>query len=295
MVEESIADIPYPGLKSWMFQRSTVPDVPPELKIENYLKQPFGGRVVEAILSRLWKYNHVGRRNKRWVLMRGVVGFFRWWFRIFNRFKVYGREKIPDRAIFYLNHPGSFDVLILLGVVGRPVSCFFSFGNGWFSDMLHEMMGFVSKRIYGRDALIEMSIRRLLKDNSYFAIWPEGGLSGGEAVKEGYSSVVRVYSVINNKRDIVPFVPVLIRGSSCYAYHFTPTTTPIDVHVLDPFFLPREWLLNPAEDTRGKTPREIVDFLMLKLAKKRGQRELVENRGLRHRRARYKAQMEAKQ
>ncbi|MHA1730429.1 MAG: lysophospholipid acyltransferase family protein [Promethearchaeota archaeon] len=280
--------IPHPELKSWMFGRCEVRRVPLERKLEAYSRQPPAAKVFESIFSRVGSRLGLFGQRTRWVTFKFVVSAFRWWFRAFNRLVVKGVDRVPDGAIFYANHPGSFDVLLLLAALRKPVSCFFSFGDGWFADLLHSVMGFVSKRPYSRDELIELSIRRLLETNSYFAIWPEGGLSNaGEEIKRGYSSVVRVYSVVNSKRDVVPLVPVLIRGSSCYAYHFTPTTDAISVEFLEPFFLPREWLSDPGEDPRGKTPREIVDWMMMKLARKRGQRELGENRGLERRREQY--------
>lgn len=284
-----VSRVPYPGLTSWAFSRAEVPRVPLEEKRARYLRQSPAARVVESLLSRFLARTRLDRGRGRWLLLRGVAGFFRWWFRVFNRLRVRGRAKLPDRAIFYANHPGSFDVLLLLLAVKHPVSCFFSFGDGWFADFLHERLGFVSKCRHGRDALIELSIRRLLTFNRYFAIWPEGSLSAsGEAIKRGYSSVARVYAVVNSHRNVVPFVPVLFRGSSCYAYHFTPTTTPVAVDFLDPFYLPRAWLRDPARDPLGKTPREIVDYLMHRLARAKGQRALALNKGLERRRARYR-------
>ena len=50
---------------------------------------------------------------------------------------------------------------------------------------------------------------------------------------------------------------------------------------MKPFFIPRDWLKHPSEG--GKTPREIIDFIMLKIGKIAGQSELIPNSRLKWR------------
>ena len=51
---------------------------------------------------------------------------------------------------------------------------------------------------------------------------------------------------------------------------------------LKPVFVPRDWLNHPNDG--GKTPREIIDYLMLLIARVRGQKKLVKNHRLHERR-----------
>ena len=55
-----------------------------------------------------------------------------------------------------------------------------------------------------------------------------------------------------------------------------PNTQKIKVQFFNPFFIHREWLKTPEEG--GKTPREITDYIMDKLAKFNGQKTFLPNR-----------------
>nr|MDO8111746.1 hypothetical protein [Candidatus Sigynarchaeota archaeon] len=54
------------------------------------------------------------------------------------------------------------------------------------------------------------------------------------------------------------------------------------VEFLKPIYIPRDWLKRPEEG--GKTPREIIDKLMLVLARKVGYKTLRKNWALERRR-----------
>ena len=91
---------------------------------------------------------------------------------------------------------------------------------------------------------------------------------------EGFSSIVKVYATANALKDVIPFVPVYqteARGRQRFRFF-----------ILKPVFIPRDWLKPPAEG--GRTPREIIDHMMLILARFRGQETLGSNRVLDRRR-----------
>lgn len=285
--------IPHPELESWMFKRMHLPPSfePNEERIAKRRKQYWQ---VNSILSRLAKYFRITKW--RWVGFRLCMGLFRCFFIIFNRLRVVNKKYIPkERAIFYVNHPGSYDVILLNAVVGRPVSCFISWDNYWITGFAEKLYGFINKKFIRYDRhikdksitgklMIEKSIRQILQRNSLFAIWPAGGLSDDTRVRQGFSGVVKMYATLNEKKDIIPFVPVLIQGSGCYHigrnHDLSPRTDKITVTFLEPYYLPREWLENPKVSDKGKTPREIIDYMMMKLAKANGQKYLAQNKGL---------------
>ncbi len=227
---------------------------------------------------------------------------------IVNSFEVRGKGKIPkEGAIFYVNHPGSLDVPILLAAFGKPIGVFVSYDNFYFLDVIEHYYGLINKKKVLRDArvsrrnrrdvLIELMIRNILKKNRYFAIWPSGSLSRSGKVQEGFSSVVRAYSVINAEKDRIPFVPVLIQGSQCYHIGVNPSLKPkfkkIRLSFLDPYYLPRKWLQKPEEG--GKSPREIINYMMRILAKANGQKTFIKNNSLERARRHYRQRQEKKQ
>jgi hypothetical protein len=117
-------------------------------------------------------------------------------------------------------------------------------------------------------------VRQILLHNRYFAIWPEGHPHPGP-IEEGFSSIVRVYATLNHDRDRIPFVPVLIRGEAAVRRNVQHKPGRIEIHFFKPVFIDRQWLKPLAEG--GKTPREIIDFLMLHLARKNGQTSIAPN------------------
>jgi hypothetical protein len=129
--------------------------------------------------------------------------------------------------------------------------------------------------------MVEKMIRQVLQHNTFFAIWPEGFPNRDGKVRQGFSSVARLYSVINCQEDKIPFLPVLIQGSGVYIYEVKVKRGPIAIRYGNPFYIPREWLKTPEEG--GKSPREITDYIMMKLAKMQKQTELVPNPRLEHR------------
>jgi len=256
-----------------------------EEKLEMWQNQPTGPRVLDAILSRLAVIAHKLGNNIRHVLYRLVSRFFFIFFKLQNRLRIYGQEKIPKKGcIFYLNHPGSYDPLILMAANPYQTGAFVSWGNGWFMDMIEQKYGYISRlRIFKGKEMLEKMIRQILCNNRHFAIWPEGHPTKHGYVKEGFSSVAKLYATINAKDDKVPFMPVLIRGSGIYLYDVGIKRGPIEINFLDPFFLPREWLKKPAHG--GKTAREITNYLMNLLARKLGQKNFIYNTRLERRRA----------
>ena len=104
---------------------------------------------------------------------------------------------------------------------------------------------------------------------------------------EGFSGIIKVYAAVNSKRDRVPFVPIMIRGAEYY-WHWQKSKTKVHktrdiiLDIYKPLYLPREWL-KPIEEG-GKTPREMVNWLMMFLARKKGQEKLYPNGALERRR-----------
>lgn len=243
-------------------------------------------RVADAILSRLVRVLGLVK-DSRWAIYRAFMAFSRLFFRLHNRIEVHGRARVPDGgAILYLNHRGEQDVVIFLSAFQRPVGVFTDVGNGWLADWMERALGFVPRRGVA-PVMVEKMVRALWTKNRYFAIWPEGTASPDGAVMHGFSGIARVYAVLNHDRDRVPLVPVLMRGNESYWWGERRKPKKILVEFLEPFFLPREWLRPP--EAGGKTAREIIDHLMLVLARVLGQDHLQPNPLLeRRRRARGK-------
>ena len=277
-------EIPYPHLNSWMFGRSNLKEnvfekeiTDPDIKfdLDNF---------DEALISRLILKMPLNSQSFNWTFYKLIKKIFKLYFKIFHRLSVNGLENIPSRAIFIVNHPGSLDPFVLVSAFPKPVSCFISLGFPWLEKGACPKIGFLP-RFGTRDNILEMITRSILKKNSYFAMWPEGIADRGTVMK-GYSGIVRIYSVINSKRNIIPFIPVYIRGSECYLpLNMKPSTNKISIEFLKPRFIPREWLKEPQDG--GKTPREIIDYLMNILARKNGQNEAVDNNHIEIRRKSY--------
>ena len=216
-----------------------------------------------------------------------------------------GRKRVPKQgALFYVNHPGSFDVILLNIALGTPIGCFISWDNFWMTNIAEKYFTYINKQKIGSssqitslmerglkngDILLELMIRNILLHNRYFAIWPEGGLSHRTLIREGFSSLPRVYAVLNSKKNQIPLVPVTIRGSECYHIDRNPKLRPrtqnISLEFHEPFFLPREWIDEPSDSEKGKTPREIIDHMMLKLTNLYGQKKPIKNMNLSNRKA----------
>lgn len=272
-----------------MHQRVPIPQESPAQRRERYQKLPKIELFFEGLVSRLASIllKCFGIQN-RWALWHVIMKLEQWWFRIFNRLEIHGLTNIPSSGgIFYMNHIGSKDVVLFLASMPMPVPVFTDIGNSWFADTLEYLFDFVPRR-GDTSVLIERQIRNILLKNRYFGTWPEGSPSSTGKVMEPYSGIIRVYSVINANTDRIPLVPVLMRGAECYwgwrqkNDPHTRNAKKIIIDIFPPYFLPREWLKRPEEG--GKSPREMANFMMMKLARKLGQKQLVENWALNYRR-----------
>lgn len=293
--------IPFPHLKSWMHERVEIPEETLDEREARYQRQHKGLRLISSMFSRFLKRTKLMRI--KWTLYRLIIGVFaRGWARIAHRLEVKGREKVPESgAILYMLHTSNNDVINGLTLFKEPISPFTAIGNGYFADLMEHFFGFISRRGKGK-VLIEKMIRTLLLKNRYMIIWPEGRPEYEGKPIEPFSGIVRVYAVINSQKDLIPFQPVILHGGENYwrrgrrrhRKHGNPgkrkrrkkkDTRPRKwvAHFYDPFFLPRDWLKSP--DEGGKTPREIINYLMLKLAKKFGFTKLEKNRALEWRRS----------
>ena len=268
--------IPFPEYRHWMHERCDVPRFSLKQKFKWWAKQPDLVIAIEAVLSRIIVWSGAFRGIRKYVTYKLIMGVFRLYFKIFNRLKAYGKENIPkDGCIFYVNHPGSYDPPIMFSIIPHIQSgAFVAWGNSWFADIINKCYNMSAFRYKGVHYVVEDIVRKILTKNRYFAIWPEGHPHPGP-IEQGFSSIVRVYATINHDKDRLPWVPVLIRGEGTLRYGVQHKMGPIEVHFMKPFFIPRDWLKKPKDG--GKTPREIIDFLMLKLARKNGQKKLAKN------------------
>jgi 1-acyl-sn-glycerol-3-phosphate acyltransferase len=242
-------------------------------------------KVLDSIVSRFVKHARLFLPHRRWVFYKVVLKFFAGYLRLFNRKRVYGKENVPRHgAIIYANHISSFDPFVLFTSMPQPFcGSLMSWGNGWFADAIDRFYGLVRFRGEdSREVKVEKMVRSILEKNAFFGIAPEGFVAREFAIHQGFSSVAEVYATVNSLRDAIPLLPVLIRGGEPYR-SIRPNTRPIDIHFFKPFFLPRKWLLPPEEG--GKTPREITDNLMHRLARYAGQETFVANPRLEWKRA----------
>jgi 1-acyl-sn-glycerol-3-phosphate acyltransferase len=269
--------IPFPQLESWMHKRIPIKPVPLTEKMKSWQNEPLGTRIIEGILSRIAKKLHIFSPSFRFVTIKIVKAFVKLQFKIFNKLKVYGEENIPKTGcIFYVNHPGAYDPLVLLASNPYPAGALVAWSRSWFMDVIETLYGFLSRKSgESREKVVERMVRQILTKNRYFAIWPEGHPNITGLVEQGFSSIVRVYSVVNALEDRIPFVPVLLRGGGVYMHKPGIHWGPIDVHFFKPIFFDRDWLKHP--DEGGKTHREITDYIMHTLARKVGQKTFVPN------------------
>ena len=285
MQEKNTDEIPHPELQTWMFshKRLDLTKAASSGTITQQKQEEY--RFFNYIVSVLLKLFHFEDKKYRFGFYHVLMGFIRFYFRIFNRLEIHGKEKVGRSAIFLINHPGSLDTLIFEAIMGTPVSCFIGWDNEWFiSNVLEKLLGFLNREGTSEEQ-IEKIIRTILEKNRYFAIWPEGTLSRKGLVMQGFSGIVKAYAVLNAQKDIIPFQPVLIQGSQCYNYQFLPRTNKIAIKFLDPIFIPRDWLKKPEQG--GKTPREIMDFLMNILARENGQKCFISNHRLNKKKKKY--------
>ncbi len=264
----------------WFHDRVTIPRETIEERANRYNKEHRIIKKIFPFFSRfMWRF-HVIRH--RWVWYKVIMHALHRYMRLVHRLEVRGRENIPrDGAIFYLLHNGDNDVIYFLSAFKDPVGVFTAIGNGFFADFMEHVYGWVARRGTA-NVMVEKMARAILKKNHYFVMWPEGSPSRDGHPMEAFSGIVRVYATLNAKRDLVPFVPVLMRGSETYQHHKDKRKWKILVEFLHPIFLPRAWLAEPRNG--GKTARETMDKLMLVLARKVGYSSLRKNHALEWRR-----------
>jgi len=273
--------IPHPEFKSHLFTRVELTSQSQQDRLARYRRQP---RIIQAfdyIASRLIVLLKMRKENRIWVLFRMITAGFRGYFKIFHRLDIQGYENIPDSGcIFITNHPGSLDPLVIMGAVKRPIGMFTSFGDGWLSDVFEKYIGYI-KHQGTKDEMLEHMIRLILCENRYLLIAPEGLENQPPLVQEGFSGIVNVYSVLNYDKNRIPIVPIIMQNSQCYhgsAKMNTKKLPKIRISFLPAYFLPRDWL-KPI-DQGGKKPREIINWIMLGLAHKLGQKNLALNNSL---------------
>jgi len=261
-------NIPFPHLESWMHKRIKLKRETYQQLLKRYENLPFYERIIGSILSRWIKFTRLDKSIRKWVIYKLAMNVLYLFYRIRNRIEIINKEKIPKKcAIFIINHIKGVDVVAtFLAAFRKPCGVFTSVGNGFFADFFENLYGFVCRRGTSEE-MVEKMVRTILKVNSFFAIWPEGTLERENKVMQGFSGIVKVYATLNSKRDIIPFVPIFMTEANMHSK--------IIFKVLDPIFINREWLKSPCEG--GKTPREIIDYIMMKLAKVRNQDHLAIN------------------
>lgn len=268
--------IPHPEYTSWMHERCNLPVDTMAARFERWRQQPRPIIAIEAVFSRIVKWTGMFKGIRAVVFFRLLMRFFRLYFKAFNKLTWRGTENIPKTGcIFYVNHPGSYDPLLVYACIpDMPFAMFVAWGNGWFADTIADIFGMTNMRNLDRQGCIEKMIRLILQKNRYFALWPEGHPHRGP-IEQGFSPIIPVYAAINHDKDRIPFLPVLIRGEGAHRFGVSHVAGPVGVTFYKPIFLDRSWLKRPEEG--GKSQREIIDYLMLFLARKNGQTELAKN------------------
>jgi 1-acyl-sn-glycerol-3-phosphate acyltransferase len=294
--------IPHADHVSHMHQRIEVQRETIEERDARYEAKNDREDMIWTLVSRFGKRFHF--IHYRWIWWKFIMLIAHGYMKAFHRLEVRGKENIPEGGgIYYLLHNGDNDVIYFLAAMQKPFGVFTDVGVGYFADFMEHIFGFVTRRGYNY-VMIEKMVQTILCKNKDFAMWPEGTPSH-DAPAQGFSGIVKVYATVNAKRDLVPFVPVLMRGSETIAhdiawaakhpnkrakhagewYHHhkhDPRLWKVLVEILKPVYIPREWL--KPEEEGGKLPRELIDKLMLALARKAGYSTLKQNRALEHRR-----------
>lgn len=273
----SMDRIPFPHIKSPYCERVELEPVTKDQQIKRWTNQPTIVRAFDSVISRVVKYLGLYKPKQKIIFYRVISRIARLYFRFVNRLRVYGAKNIPKKGcIFYVNHPGTHDPLIFMSAVRMPVGMLIAWGNSWFFDFIENHYGIMSLRNFPVNFQVERMVRNIIFKNCHFAIWPEGHPNGKQVVEKGFSSFVKVYTTINAKKDLIPFVPVLLRGAGIYFGNVRgPRFKPIEIHFFEPFFINRDYF-NP-NSPEFKTPREITDEVMNVLARKNGQKECEEN------------------
>ncbi len=281
--KNSSPSIPAPYLQNWMHKRIEIPHESQDERLARYQSQHYWSQKLDYLLGTLFKFFHLNNERARWAVYKFYMTLKYFKYKMFNRIEVVGRDKIPPQgAIFIMNHWGKSDVVMFMSVLREPVGCFTAVGTGLLADILERFFNFVP-RIGSGTVMIEKMVRTILKKSRYFAVWPEGTSSKKELVLEPFSGVIRVYATLNSTKDVIPIVPVVMQNTNSYLWHQTlPKLKKIRLTFLDPFYFPRDWLKKPEEG--GKTPREMANYAMLKIARKVGQNKLSPNRVLNWRR-----------
>jgi len=269
--------IPYRNLRSWMHERVPLPNETAEDRLAKYLSQSKMDRKIDSIMSQLLAKTGLLSKERRWLFYRAACWAAYFMFKALNRMEVHGRKNIPKNgAIFYVNHTSAIDPAILMGASRIPIGLFLDSGYGWMADTLEHIYGFVSHQGSGEE-IIEKFVRTIYGLNPFFAIWPEGYYEKDEIVT-GFSGFVKAYAVLNSDQNRIPLVPVVIQGGQCYGDDMVNQwfrMRKIRVDFLKPIFLPPKWLNSPGHG--GKTPRQLSDYLMLRLARSLGQNSLGRN------------------
>ncbi|MFX0103697.1 MAG: lysophospholipid acyltransferase family protein [Candidatus Hodarchaeota archaeon] len=291
--------IPFPQYETWMHKRIHVRHLTLKERFERWAKQPTFVRALDAVFSRAVRFFGWDTKGGRRAMYKFVIFWFRAYFKIFNRLKEIGKENIPKKGcIFLVNHPGSYDPPILFASVLKShipcgqVGIYASWGTGFFNDMIDVFYGMKSARGYGPETMsekVERMVRQIITRNRFFAMWPEGHPHLGP-IEQGFSSIVRVYSVVNKFEDRIPFVPVVIRGEGASRFGVSHKVGPIEIRYGKPVFVNRDWLKHP--DEGGKTPREIIDHMMLIMARMNGQKKFAPNPRLESKKRFYKIKAE---
>ena len=273
--------IPHPYLESWMHKRINIFPETKEQIIKRYMEQEWYFVLADNIISRLVKILKMNNQELKYGYYRAFMKLIHIFFRIHNRIEIKGIENIPKAgAIFILNHQGAQDPIILLSSLKFQVSIFTDVGTGFLADVIENLFHFVARR--GKsEIMIEKMIRSILLKNRYIAIWPAGHppTNNGSAIGQGFSGIVKVYATVNSKKNIIPFVPIIMQNCDSFWWGERRKASKIVLTVKKPIFIERTWLNQPNNKINdgGKTPREIIDFLMLSIAENLGQKKLVKN------------------
>src|SRR6056297_675756 len=160
-----------------MHKRVEIPSESKKDRMERYKNQRKEGRYIDYFVSKVLGSLNFHKPRVRWAIYKVYMRLKYFWFKLYNRIEVKGRENVPEKgAIFLLNHFGKKDVILFMSAFAKPVSCFTAVGKGLAADILEHYLNFVPRRGTGK-VMIEKMVRTILKKTKYMAMWPEGTVS----------------------------------------------------------------------------------------------------------------------
>lgn len=181
-------------------------------------------------------------------------------FKILFRFKVYGRENLPEKGPFIIasNHLSFLDPVALGAACPKKISFLAReelFKLGLFSKLISAVGAFSVRKEAGDAEAIKEAIRKL-KEGNVLALFPEGTRSRNGSLREAQGGV----GLLAMKAD-VPIIPTLIEGSNkalppdAKFIHFKK----VGVRFGKPIILDKEERYEPKKETYLKIASQVME------------------------------------